>query len=206
MQRTRVKGYWVRQSSSPATEPDFYAMSYVHPELDGIGSAKAHTVSTGSHRMNHSMEQRILFDDLVTRFDTPDTRSSFDHDFPHSNVSHECGKRSWYSPVHIDRHSNASHQFTPMGASCSNQADGDTNLSRSSSQSANQVFDFTSTALTSRSYVGGVLPFFSSTERHDIANFLSDVDLESDEEVSATYRNEVEFGRISRKEFAHAYY
>lgn len=31
MSRTRIKGYWVRQSSSPETEPDFYLL----PPLDG---------------------------------------------------------------------------------------------------------------------------------------------------------------------------
>lgn len=32
MERTRIKGYWVRQASSPATEPDFYSMHAVGSE------------------------------------------------------------------------------------------------------------------------------------------------------------------------------
>jgi hypothetical protein len=39
MQRTRVKGYWVRQSSSPDTEPDFYSMPFVTSETDSPNRA-----------------------------------------------------------------------------------------------------------------------------------------------------------------------
>jgi hypothetical protein len=39
MQRTRVKGYWVRQSSSPDTEPDFYSMPFVNSETESPSKA-----------------------------------------------------------------------------------------------------------------------------------------------------------------------
>jgi hypothetical protein len=34
MQRTRIKGYWVRQSSSPESEPDFYSMPTVEESIE----------------------------------------------------------------------------------------------------------------------------------------------------------------------------
>ena len=39
MQRTRVKGYWVRQSSSPETEPDFSSMPEVGQPAASMGAA-----------------------------------------------------------------------------------------------------------------------------------------------------------------------
>lgn len=47
MQRTRVKGYRVRQSSSPETEPDFYSMPFVASETETPNRA-AHTSSPPS--------------------------------------------------------------------------------------------------------------------------------------------------------------
>lgn len=46
MQRTRVKGYGVRQSSSPETEPDFYTMDAVSPPRYQAGPLPALSVSS----------------------------------------------------------------------------------------------------------------------------------------------------------------
>ena len=45
MQRTRVKGYGVRQSSSPGTEPDFYAMDAVSSPQQGCQTWPSLTVA-----------------------------------------------------------------------------------------------------------------------------------------------------------------
>ncbi|GAX12074.1 hypothetical protein FisN_8Lh176 [Fistulifera solaris] len=48
MQRTRVKGYGVRQSSSPETEPDFYGMDAVSAPQQGLHTGTIPSNSVGS--------------------------------------------------------------------------------------------------------------------------------------------------------------
>jgi hypothetical protein len=205
MQRTRVKGYWVRQSSSPATEPDFYAMPYVHPEADGSRCVQSHNINTGNQRSHYAMEQKMDVDTVGTWFfDPADRRHNSDRIHSHvTNATQEYNTGNWYSPVHADQRSSAAQLTSPMGISSYNQADGYAASAGRNSfhQGTNSTFDFANVAAASNSNAG-MISYFSSTEQHDLANFLSDVDLDSDEEVSVAYRNEVEFGRISRKEFA----
>ncbi len=48
MQRTRVKGYGVRQSSSPETEPDFYGMDAVSASQQGLNAGTIPIISVRS--------------------------------------------------------------------------------------------------------------------------------------------------------------
>jgi HSF-type DNA-binding len=221
MQRTRVKGYWVRQSSSPATEPDFYAMPYVNPVSHNTGSMQGllsmsqsqyastpvesqtisqYAMNENMYNNNNNNEQQQTFSNTAAAsWYTPSSSSgrNMEATMP-SAMPIDTPTRSsqnWYMPPNINKRQRSMPALSPISVNNSNQVDPYYASYRNPLSESTQAMSYNNNNPVSAAY-------FSSSERHDLASFLFDVDLESDDEDNYGYRNEVEFGRISRQEFA----
>jgi hypothetical protein len=196
MQRTRVKGYWVRQTSSPDTEPDFYSMPFVTSESESPNK-EARTSSPPSVAMP---------DVPCTSWSIPTSAGTFSHPlrFPPFFLLPSPALSCFPETRNLSR-------FPPMPL-LRGPADGTVNLGAGVGMSDRMV---PGTAWNSPAFLGmGTIeqPLESNSKwdvsdldphtRRDLAAFLSDVDLATDNEDEdqdkklRAYRDEEELGRI----------
>jgi len=189
MQRTRIKGYRVRQASSPETEPNFYEMAYVGgklvdnekgcPQDDGKGcsqnlpqiAAKDPSQDVASSESSIASFEVDDDDGPIPSFEPQAAIASMAFAAPDFNAS---SRRAFLSAPFVCLSSADYMKIEPIQTTGSTPS----NLSETSLQPLQP------TALND---VGADMP---QDEQNDMAAFLSDVDLESENGDSVLYQQE----------------
>jgi HSF-type DNA-binding len=235
MQRTRVKGYWVRQSSSPETEPDFAGMMPVGP------SSESSNLWVGTNVA--MLPPPTATATATTSTGAPSAASAFQPP-AHGGSLWELMQLSAPPSLIVNNKHGAGNMklppMPPLGRSCmvdvnygfgplsvdNNDKNNDTTIAppfrplkpppRLSLKTAAAAAaapaplddEFPCAPRASPVSVGPeermghqhtiaeIASEFSAAERQDIAAFLSDVDLDSEDEKDAAYKNEEELERI----------
>lgn len=225
MQRTRIKGYWVRQSSSPETEPDFATMAPVPVRQSEAvdDSCKPAEIAYGSTAFAGANSRN--------QWKAPSpVPSRTSNKLPTSlNVEASLGSSGFGTMERLGKVPNAVAKIhrdkisvppmPPLGVAKAApmptfESDGHLKLPAVVETSRNFM---SGQALYHKDHEHGRVEQghlnkesmsnegkydrFSSKDREDLAAFLSDVDLSSGDEdsVGESYREEAEIGRLQSK-------
>lgn len=203
MQRTRVKGYWVRQSSSPETEPDFYHMSFVNGNTP-LGAIKAADVgphpSVASIAPMDSNAQMRTANLPSTTWGIPTSTGTFSQPL---GLPPSLATSLSFSPE--ARSSLIIPPMPPLWTRASGSAcfgTGAVDTIGSDSKWISAAYYGIKTIEPMESHSKWNILDADPLERNDLAAFLSDVDLATDDEDGRddrnvrNYREEEELGRI----------
>jgi HSF-type DNA-binding len=237
MQRTRVKGYWVRQSSSPETEPDFAGMIPVGPSSEPahmwVGTnvamlplptttttAATTTVgpvsATGAfHPLAHGGSLWELMQlspaSLIVNNEQAAGKMKLPP-MPPLATSCMVDLNYGFAPLSVDNNDNNYNVTTPpfrplkpppvlslktAGAAAPAPAPSPLDVEFPRAPRASPEESAGEEEMMGHQHtIAEIASEFSAAERQDIAAFLSDVDLDSEDEKDAAYKNEEELGRI----------
>jgi len=196
IQRKRVKGYWVRQSSSPETEPDFYDMPVVGSSSSNpIPPAVRSSDQVTTCQNTQDLSIQLPFP-AMTPLPMPPLSSSLpiDNEFMLKNLAFAAPPATLAfstTNVHYRPESNPK-EFLKVAPDLFDNCRPDlskkqrpAHLCKSGDMSKQLLDPLSDLPLNER-------------EQEDLAAFLSDVDLDSDQgcDDDDVYRNEGELGRI----------
>jgi hypothetical protein len=205
MQRTRVKGYWVRQSSSPDTEPDFYSMPCVNSETESPNKAAPINVSIARNESPVAMP-----DGPGSSWSIPTSAGAFSYPLGFFLLPSPAGLSASLSCFPETRNFSRLPPMPPLRA----PADGSASLGTGAGTSDRMVpgSKWNSPAFLGMGTIKQPLESNSKLDvfdldphvQRDLVAFLSDVDLDTDDEDEdqkqdkkvRAYRDEEELGRI----------